>query len=209
MFDPANPPEAYLFDMGNVLIDIDVDLAFEHWSAVTAVDKDTLRERFVMDEAYRAYEVGKIDTHEYLKSLRRSMHIDIDSGDLLAGWNAILLDELPGIHALLERLREVAPIYVFSNTNAAHQKLWSVKLAHILELSEAVFTSWEIGLRKPDVESFLHVAEQIQMAPENILFFDDAIENIDGAQAAGMRTVHVTGFDDTIQAVSPYLSATV
>jgi len=209
MFDPAKPPEAYLFDMGNVLIDIDVDLAFEHWSAVTALDKDTLRECFVMDEAYRAFEIGEIDTHEYLKSLRRSMNIDIDPGDLLAGWNAILLDELPGVRALLERLRDVAPIYIFSNTNAAHQKLWSVKLADILELSEAVFTSWEIGLRKPDVESFLHVAEQMQIAPENILFFDDAIENIDGAQAAGMRTVHVSEVSDTLHAVSAFLPATV
>ncbi len=199
-------PGAFLFDIGNVLIDIDIDLAFEHWSAVSGVDADTLYNRFAMDAAYHDFETGKIDVHEYMDNLRHLMQIDIDHGELLNGWNAILRDEVPGIRTLLKRLGEIAPVYAFSNTNAAHQELWSVKLAPVLELCETVFTSWEIGLRKPEVESFEYVAEQMQAEPENILFFDDSIENIVGAQAAGMQTVHVTGVSDTLHTVSSFLA---
>ncbi len=199
-------PKAYLFDIGNVLIDIDLSQAFKVWSAAADVSVDILRNRFVMDDAYRDFEIGRVNTDEYMNKLRQMLDIDIDDSTLLEGWNAILRDKFPELRVLLQQLRHIAPVYVFSNTNAAHQKLWSVTLADTLELCTDVFTSWEIGLRKPDVESFLHVARRMQTVPEDILFFDDSIENICGAQTAGMQTVHVTQVNDTLQAVASALS---
>ena len=110
----SNFPSAFLFDIGNVLIDTDTNRAFEYWSTTTGVDVDTLRDRFVMDDAYHDFKTGKIDTHEYLRSLRQLMNIDIDQGDLLNGWNAILCDEIHGMQGLLQRLKEIAPIYLWN-----------------------------------------------------------------------------------------------
>lgn len=209
MSDPFSQPNAFLFDIGNVILNIDTNRAFEYWSKASGTEINTLRDRFTMDDAYNDFEVGKIGVNEYLDSLRQQLEIDIDNIELLNGWNAILRDEILGIHDLLESLSQIAPVCLFSNTNAAHQELWSVKLAHILEVCAFTFASWEIGRRKPEVSSFLHVAKEMQVEPDNILFFDDSIENITGARTAGMQTVHVTSVDDVLRAVSPFLSATV
>jgi putative hydrolase of the HAD superfamily len=68
-----------------------------------------------------------------------------------------------------------------------------------------VFTSFEIGRRKPDRAAYEHVAEAIGTAPGRILFLDDVIENVRGARAAGMQAVHVRSPADVARAVAPWV----
>jgi putative hydrolase of the HAD superfamily len=51
--------------------------------------------------------------------------------------------------------------------------------------------SSEIGKRKPEPAAFHTISCEIGVKPENILFFDDSLENIVGAKKVGMQTVHV------------------
>ena len=52
--------------------------------------------------------------------------------------------------------------------------------------------SSELGLRKPDCAAFEGVANAMGIALSAILFFDDTLENVEGARAAGLQAVHVT-----------------
>ncbi|MYF28456.1 MAG: HAD-IA family hydrolase [Gammaproteobacteria bacterium] len=49
-----------------------------------------------------------------------------------------------------------------------------------------IYTSWEVALRKPNVEAYLAVADDIGVAPTDILFVDDNAENVAGGKAAGL-----------------------
>jgi putative hydrolase of the HAD superfamily len=51
--------------------------------------------------------------------------------------------------------------------------------------------SSELGVRKPDPQSFSLVAERMGVQASEVLFFDDSAENIVGAISAGMRGVLV------------------
>jgi putative hydrolase of the HAD superfamily len=52
--------------------------------------------------------------------------------------------------------------------------------------------SHSLNLAKPEPAIYRHAAEGLRTPPENILFIDDRIENIEAALAAGMQAIHYT-----------------
>jgi len=57
-----------------------------------------------------------------------------------------------------------------------------------------VFFSNEIGFRKPERESFMHVLDSLRINPEESLMIDDLKENIEGAALAGMKILHLEDY---------------
>ncbi len=53
--------DAWLFDLGNVVIGIDFDLALASWAAVAGKNLDDLRNRFHFDTSYERHERGQIE----------------------------------------------------------------------------------------------------------------------------------------------------
>ena len=63
----------------------------------------------------------------------------------------------------------------------------------LLDAFDHHFLSFRIGMMKPDREIFDHVIEQLDHAPERILYFDDNHLNVESARAAGLRAERVKG----------------
>lgn len=200
-------PRALLFDLGNVLIDIDFTRTLAHWAGNAGVDADTLRGRFAVDANYKAYEQGALELADYFAHLRGVLGVDLTDAEFLAGWNAIFIGQRAHLTPLLTQAAKTYPLYVFSNTNRAHEEFWSREYAEILAPFTHLFVSSTIGLRKPDRAAFAHVAAAMGHAPADILFLDDLKENIDGAAAVGFQTVHITRAQDVEDAVRALLTA--
>lgn len=196
---------ALLFDLGGVLVEIDWDRAFRHWADHAGADADQLRARFSFDPHYERHERGEIGAAEYYASLRDSLGIDVPHDVFDAGWKAIFPGLVTPTIELLRELHGRIPLYLFSNTNLAHQDEWSSRFAEALAPFDRMFTSCEIGARKPEREAFEHVAREIGLPLEAILFFDDTEANVLGARAAGMPAVHVRSPGDVRRAVEPWL----
>jgi glucose-1-phosphatase len=194
--------DALLFDVGGVVVRIDFNRAFARWAALTGGDPALLRARFSHDPPYQRHERGEIDVAEYFASLRGSLGIELDDARLLDGWNTIFIEEMPGISALLARLRPRIPLYAFANTNHAHAAHLTKQFAGVLGHFRTVFTSCSIGLRKPEPAAFDYVAREIGVPAGRILFFDDTLENVTGARACGLQAVHVTSDTDVANAVT-------
>jgi len=58
------------------------------------------------------------------------------------------------------------------------------------------FFSNEIGLRKPDAGCYRHVVDALNVRANEIAFFDDSRECVDGARAAGLHAHQVVGLDE-------------
>jgi putative hydrolase of the HAD superfamily len=202
------PADALLFDLGGVIMGLDWDRAFQRWGRASHVPPEALATLFAFDEAYERHERGEIGELDYYASLRRSLAIDIDDGELRAGWRAIFTEPVHETVALLEKLKDRVPLYAFSNSNAAHHAVWSRKYRQALANFRRVFVSSEMGLRKPELASFDFIAREIGVAPGRILFFDDTLANVEGARRAGLQAVRVSGPDDVRNAVRPWLDAT-
>ena len=193
--------DALLFDLGGVVIDIDFNRAFARWATLAQSDEQLVRERFSPDGAYIRHEIGEIGIEEYLASLRDSLGIDLTHDQLLDGWNAIFIGEVPGIAALLARAAQRVPLYAFTNTNPAHAAFWASKFRDAVKHFKKIYVSSSIGLRKPDDEAFAFVVKDIGVPADRILFFDDSPHNIEGARTHGLQTVLVTSPSDVAGAL--------
>lgn len=184
-------PAGLVFDFGNVLVEIDFDRAFAVWAGAAGVSVAALKARFAFDDAYRAHESGELDIRAYFAALRRSLDIPLTDDELLAGWDAILGEPMPGIAALVTRLAAQWPLYVFSNTNPTHAARIASHYGALMRHFRHFFTSCELGARKPETAAFARLAKRIGTAPERLVFFDDLEENVVGARNAGLRAFRV------------------
>jgi putative hydrolase of the HAD superfamily len=188
--------DALLFDLGGVVIEIDFDRVFSHWALCSNQNLESIKSRFHFDSYYERHERGEIEASEYFASLRRSLGINITDEEFIAGWNAIYVGEIPGVATMLSDVKEKLPIYAFTNSNSAHQLVWSKMFGHVLNLFREVFVSSEMGKRKPEPAAFKTISREIGVKPEYIVLFDDSLENIAGAQQIGMQAVHVESPED-------------
>jgi HAD superfamily hydrolase (TIGR01509 family) len=199
---PSNSADALLFDLGRVVIDIDFNQAFSRWAGHACCDQKLISERFRYDTTYKRHERGEIDSKEFFANLRASLGIDISDAQLLDGWNSIHVGEMPGVSKLLAKAAESFPLYAFTNSNREHELYWSKQFSGILTNFKEIYVSSTIGLRKPEAEAYDHVVRAIGVSADRIVFFDDVLENIEGARARGLQAVHVKSSADVADALA-------
>lgn len=194
--------DALLFDLGRVVIDFDVQRTAEHWAAQAGCAPADIAARFVRDDFFWSYETGEIGDDEFFSGLRTSLGVDLSNEQLLEGWNATFTGEMPEIASFLARAARHLPLYAFSNTNAAHVAHFSRHHGEVLRHFREIFLSSTIGLRKPHAQAYDHVLAAMGAPAGRIVFFDDMIENVEGAKARGLQAVHVTSTADVANALA-------
>jgi HAD superfamily hydrolase (TIGR01509 family) len=157
-----------------------------------------VRQRAILDR----HERGEIDSEEFVANLRTSLGVDISDAQLLDGWNSILVGEMPGVSELLANAAGSFPLYAFTNSNREHEQYWSKQFSGILGNFKEVYVSSTIGLKKPEAEAYDYVVRAIGVSADRILFFDDTLENIEGARARGLQAVHVKSGADLTDALT-------
>jgi putative hydrolase of the HAD superfamily len=192
--------DAVVFDLGNVLVEIDFHRVFACWARYARCPVEHIAERYAHDHHYEKHERGEINAAEYFAALRESLAVNISDEQFLDGWNQIFVGEMPSIRQLTSQYAALFPIYAFSNSNESHKAVWLQRYSQLLQPFKQVFISCEIGKRKPETDAYLHVAKAIGTEPERILFFDDSQQNIEGAQQVGMHTKKIDSVAD-LQAV--------
>ena len=198
---PPNKVEALLFDMGGVVIEIDFDLAIQSWATQSRLSLDEVRSRFAMDAAYERHERGEIDASEYFEHLRNQLELDASDEEIAVGWNAIYVGEITESIRDVASAKENLPCYLFTNSNPTHQVAWLSIFPEMIATFDKVFVSSEMGLRKPERAAFDAIAEAIGIPLSAVLFFDDTLENVEGARDAGLQAVHVRSPSDVKRAL--------
>ncbi|HUR30755.1 MAG TPA: HAD family phosphatase [Saprospiraceae bacterium] len=180
-----------LFDFGNVLIDLDVDGAFEKLQKLFRSDVD----KKVIDKAIIDYECGRISTDIFINSLLSQCHGRAQALDIIEAWNSMLVG-IPGYRLeMLRMLRQNYNVYLLSNTNALHLE-WIhryVKRVHKVshfekEFFHQAYYSHLVGDRKPLPSIFKFIIDDSFMTPALTLYMDDIQENLDVAEKLGFQT---------------------
>ena len=186
--------KAILFDLGGVLIDLAPSRVFEHWAKAADVTPASLAARWKIEAAYKAHEEGKMEFIEFTSHLQKQLGISITQSDWKTGWNALLGQPFPELLPRLSALAKRIPLYCFSNTNQTHWTALTARTNHpqLGGFFQKIYLSYAIGRRKPNVESYRWVTNDMGYRPTDIAFLDDNAANIHGAKRAGLSTMHVT-----------------
>ncbi|MDP3084886.1 MAG: HAD family phosphatase [Rubrivivax sp.] len=195
------PPQALLFDLGGVLIEIDFERALQSWEPLSRLAPADMRRRFGLDEAYRRHERGEIDGAQYFAHLAARLELDASDDQIRAGWNSIFVGEITETTALVLAARARLPCSAFSNTNAVHLQAFSARFPAVNAAFDTLFLSHELACRKPERAAFDLVARRLGVAAPAILFFDDLADNVAAAIDAGLQAVLVRSPADVRQAL--------
>jgi putative hydrolase of the HAD superfamily len=186
-----------IFDLGGVIINLDMESTYWAFKELAIGKEVPLFTYTIQHEIFKQFEVGAIDTPTFLKGLRELIGPASDA-QLIAAWNAMLLDIPTERVALLRKLKGKYRTFLFSNTNQIHFEGFNKILndAHGLPnldpLFEKVYFSHIMGLRKPDVASFLQIINENGLVPSETLFLDDTAGHLEGAKLAGLQTMLVS-----------------
>lgn len=91
-----------------------------------------------------------------------------------------------------KELREKFPIYIFTTDVIQNRP----EVRTILDpIVTGIFSAKDFNLNKKAPESYTFIAQKIMRVPEQIVYIDDTIANLDAAKKAGM---HVLKYENTL-----------
>jgi putative hydrolase of the HAD superfamily len=184
----------YIFDLGNVIVDIDFNRVMGVWSDYSRVPLANLQKSFVIGDAFHRHERGQISDEEFAAAVCREMGMALSFDQFAAGWQAVFVALRPEVIAVMKQLREKGHrVVVLSNTNRLHTHFWPGEYPQIAEAADKIYLSQEMGMRKPDAEIYLQLLEEEAFSADQAIFFDDNADNINGAQRLGITSILVTG----------------
>lgn len=94
-------------------------------------------------------------------------------------------EQVLGLVRAQRRLRAVALL-----SNATDRLRSDLRELGLVDEFDAVFSSAELGVAKPDPEVFARVCAALRLAPERCLFVDDSAEHVAAAASVGLTAHH-------------------
>lgn len=177
-----------IFDLGGVIIDWSNSTTYRYMEENFGIDHEAAREK--MKEKSPLANTGKLSEREWLEDFFLSFGIEPPEG-----YENILKETFKqaknneGVVRIIKALKgNNYRLAILSNTIPSHAT-WE-ESDKVIGYFEAFVRSFEVGEKKPDAKIYIHTADALGLGPEECIFIDDRIENVEGAQAVGMCGIH-------------------
>ena len=181
-----------IFDFGGVLLNIDPNQAVKSFYEIGLEDTEYIKREYQEGGLFDRLEKGEISPEDFRDNLRLKIKQEVSDEQIDAAWNSMLLDLPVERLKLLLELAKTHKLYLLSNTNIIHWEAYTkqIKETYGVDLSEffeTTYFSHDMKLRKPDVRIYQEVLEKENLVPEETLFVDDMMTNIEAAQSIGIK----------------------
>jgi FMN phosphatase YigB (HAD superfamily) len=194
----TRPVDIVLFDLGGVLYDPGGVAPLREMAGID--NDDELWRRWLSCRWARDYEAGRCSDQAFAQGVVEDWSLDLTPDEFLTAFGSWPNGPYEGAEELVRDTMVVRPVGCLSNTNAKH---WAAHFTHwdVLHELEWRFLSFELGHVKPDREVFAAVAAKLPIPPDQVLFLDDNLINVEGAQALGFQAERVQGVSQARQAL--------
>ena len=187
-----------VFDLGNVLVDVDYHLFTE----AMAWDHDVFM-TFYDSNFFREFETGKRSETEYFIELNKYIPLNEGAEQQYRENIHKAFPLRPKTWALVHWLKKRYNIILFSNTNSLDYNGID-KAIDLKRVIRSSFVSHAQGLLKPDPLSYLRLVELFNIDPSETLFVDDRQENTDGAKKAGWHAEVIESEEGLFEVLKKY-----
>lgn len=178
-----------LFDLGNVLIQVEFRPFREWFADIVKVDSDSALARLARTEHYFRYERDELSCQEFTELIRKEFNADFSHAEFRHKFSNVFPAWIPGMIELIREMRdENQDVYVLSNTCRMHIEVLHEQNPAEMQLFTSLITSYDLGMRKPDPAIYIETARRLGVEPEQIVFFDDLEENVLAARKAGLES---------------------
>jgi len=185
-----------IFDLGGIFLNIDFKRTEKAFSEL-GVEFNNFYSQHHASELFELLETGKISPDEFHNAFVEETGLHLSYEQLKYAWTALLLDFPVERIKWLEEIGNRYKTFLFSNTNKIHYDVFAeifrekTGFEDFNKLFVKAYYSHEMGLRKPYPESYLYILNEQQLKPQETLFIDDTLKNIEGAKQVGLQTIHL------------------
>lgn len=192
---------AVLFDVGGVLIELNglpsiaklldsnqsLEDIYQYWMAAPSVI---------------GHETGKLTTDEFKQAVVKDLKLTISPDAFMKNFSSWIVGTFPDTFELLDAIPDTLKVAALSNTSDAHWK--EVEATGLANRIEHLFLSHEIGHLKPSPPAFQAAVDGLGLPAEEIIFFDDVIENVTAGNAFGLKAHQVLNPSQAKEVLTAY-----
>ena len=180
----------FVFDLGGVLsVPMVSKKLYEQikWK----VSYEEFLDKFNNSEESIKVHKGEISTKEFFEYLKRYMDDNITLEEFKNKYvnnNKFFNDTIE----IIKKLKNLGyKVYLLSNLKEIDYEKF---IKHFdVSIFDEMFLSFKLGMLKPNDDIYQYVINKLNTKPENIYFFDDNKENVEGAIKNGINAYQVTG----------------
>jgi putative hydrolase of the HAD superfamily len=183
--------KAVIFDFGNVICSFDNRIFIRKISIHSPYSEEELFERiYEIGGIVEPFETGEIGSVEFFDMMKKFCKLDMEMEDFKEAFTTIFTP-IPETVELIKKLKERYKIALLSNTNEWDHE-HAIKEVEIYPLFDAVTTSYEVGVKKPDERIYIDCLEKLGLEPEKCIYIDDIKAYADKATELGMTGYQYT-----------------
>jgi putative hydrolase of the HAD superfamily len=186
-----------ILDFGGVIIDVNYQRAADSFRILGANGFEKLYSKKEQAGFFDDFEKGIIRDEQFRDEVRKYMPSTVSDEQIDNAWNS-MVDSIPQARMdYLIQLKNDYRLFLLSNTNNIHAHDFTLKLDRqygpdcLFKVFERRYLSFQIGMRKPDAEIFLHVMGENKLEYSETVFIDDSMQHVEGARHAGLTAVHL------------------
>lgn len=186
-----------VFDIGNVLVEFRPEKVFIE-IGISPEKVEGLANATVYSKLWPELDRGIMAEEEVFEKMKEAAPEYTEEIDLLVkDGKENLVHSFDYAAVWLKELQEKGyKIYLLSNYPESFFELHSKNQFTFLPYVDGKVVSAYVKLIKPDVKIYETLLEKYQLKAEECVFLDDRLENVQGAEQAGMRGIHFNSYED-------------
>lgn len=184
-----------IFDLGNVLI------SYEPMSFISKYVKEENQEKFFnvvfKSEEWNSLDRGTLEYSDAVEIFSKRLPEERENIEKLFRENAMgVLFPIEENLKLLSKLKEKGyKLFILSNFHR-ESFLEVSKLCKFDEYFDGGVVSYDVKLLKPEKEIYLELLNRYNLKPEETLFIDDTLPNIEACRKLGITGIHLKNKED-------------
>lgn len=186
------PYTTVIFDLGGVLIDWNPEYLYRE-----IFTDEAEMQHFLTEVCHSAWNKEQARGRLFAEAVRERTaefpHYETQIRSYHERWDEMLGGAIEENVQVLDNLWQKPNIHLYAITN------WSAETYPVaqqrfpfLNYFEDIVVSGELKLVKPDAAIYQTLLNRQPIVPEQAIFIDDVLENVEGARALGIHGIHLT-----------------
>lgn len=186
---PSGHLRAIIFDIGRVLVRVDVSRAMESLASGSGFTPAELWSAIEKDPRWHDWQEGRIAPRDWYLHLAQRLGGGLTFEQFTEVWNRVL-DPVPiQDDVFLEKLSKRYRLALLSNTDPIHVRHME-SIYSFFRLFPARIYSCAVAVSKPNPLIYREALKAVKVKAEEAVYIDDIAAYVEAAQRLGMAGIH-------------------
>ncbi len=195
---PAPPPKAVIFDIGRVIVRLNLRAAFASFvpavsatngSAAQRLSPEQIWMAIQSDSRWRDWQEGRLTAEQWHEHITRRLGIALTLEDFRGAWNRTLDPQTILPDNLFAQLATRCRLALLSNTDPIHVEELETCFSFVHYFPVRIYSN-QVGASKPSPKIYQAALSALRVKPAEALYIDDIAEYAESARKLGLDAIH-------------------